>query len=129
MLAAEGTGELLAMVTWIIFGAAVHRPILGQYELANRIVFRAKSYCDPYVAHGLRPEEHCRTHGEQAVSGMVRSKGIGEHCFRRHCHWAQFAQRVGAHQYRGLHGDIQCDRPWFDGKPLVQGILRQNEAL
>ena len=83
---AEGAGDTLSLITWLIFGSLVVAAFI--HELSWQIVVYARTEfnCHPNnTGHSIAYQFRCYTERE-IIYGLVWSTRVSEHCVCHYCH-------------------------------------------
>ena len=128
VLAAEGVGEIFAMITWVVFGTAVIGQVLGEFDW-NVVLYAVLSLTViRMVPMFLSLTGSGQSTQGQAVPVLVRATGAGQHRVRSHRDQRGRTRWQVHRADRRLHGVPQRDCPRGDREPARCRVRGQGPA-
>jgi hypothetical protein len=114
---ASSTGEVLALLTWVVFGGPVLERLLPQMTWQDAALCCAQSDRDPHATGVPLACGECAGRPHEAVDRVVRPTRACQHRFRRHClrRWPPWSNHGGSD--RCLHRPAQRRRARHDSEP------------
>ena len=122
LLAAEGAGDIFALLTWVLFGSAVIGEALGRlswevlaYAVLSLTAIRMVPVWVALAGTDVGTDS-------RLFLGLVRPERPGQRRLRRHRARRQPAGQRNAHRDGGLDGDPQHRGAWTDCQPSGRGL-------
>jgi NhaP-type Na+/H+ or K+/H+ antiporter len=121
---AEGSSEVLALVTWVIFGAAVVAQYGGPTDW-RVVLYAVLSLTVVRMRLRRRPRD---AHGQQALPGLVRPARARQHRLPGDRGTGESARQRDAHRRHRRHGGAQHRRPRPQRQSAGRGLRGAREG-